>query len=406
MRREPRVLPASRAESIAADALFEAGVRVAGVRTVSIEPRLSAAVTAVAATVDEETGAGASRVVYVDESSDPAAVWVHPDDPHLPALAAAAFPHALAVLLARMGLPAAVESVEIAAYRPTRRAVIRARVGAGTVYVKVVRPDRVASIARRHRDFAEAGLPVPAMHGWSPSGLLVLAPADGTPLEAVVAGVDPDAIVREVDRLRARIATVAGTPPPGRPSVAARADWYASRLARRVPALAGDLGRLADVARRAHARRGPEVTAHGDLHVGQLFVADDARTLTGLIDVDTAATTDPGVDGGAFLAHAQASAVLADHAGEAARADAFRALAAAAEASWVTPADRTDREHAIAHLLAQAMQAACARNDVEAATTLIAGARRLAPDGGIVGSGDHEGALTNPSPVPHPVTRA
>ncbi|MEI5584913.1 MULTISPECIES: hypothetical protein [unclassified Agromyces] len=401
MERDPMSASGSRAEAIAAEALAAAGAGVMSVSTLSVEPRGAAAVTAVAASLADD-GPDGSRIVYVDESSDPVAVWVHPDDPHLPALAAAAFPHAIAVLLARVGLPGTVTSIELVAYRPTRRAVIRADVGGRTVYVKVVRPDRVASIAERHRVFADAGLPVPAAHGWSPSGLVVLGPADGTPLESVVAEADADAIVREVDALRERIASVAGTPPPARPSVAARADWYADRLAARVPALAGRLDPLVAVARRASAAAVPGMTAHGDLHVGQLFVGDDARTITGLIDVDTAAATDPGVDGGAFLAHAAVSAELADRRGDPAAAAGFRALAHAAEAAWAGRADRTDGAHAVAHLLAQAMQAACARDDAEVAAALVDRARRLA---GEVARA-HEDALTDPSLAPHPVAGA
>lgn len=401
MTAEPTILLESSAEAIAAEALADAGATVTGVATVAIEPRGTSAVTAVAASLDGD-GPDASRVVYVDESSDPAAIWVHPDDPHLPALAAAAFPHALGVLLARVGVPGAVESVELVAYRPTRRAVVRASVAGRTVYVKVVRPDRVRSIAERHRAFAAAGVPVPAVRGWSPSGLLVLGPADGTPLESVVADVDAAAVVREVDRLRERIAAIAGTPPPARPSVASRADWYADRLAGRVPCLAHRLEPLVAVAKGADAASAPPVTVHGDLHAGQLFVADDGRSVTGLIDVDTAAASDRGIDSGAFLAHALASAALADRTGDVARAAGFRTLASAAEARWLSRRGRTDRAHAVGQLLAQAMQSACARDDLEGANLLVDAARRLASDAAAPARAVHEDPLTNPSPAPHP----
>lgn len=391
---------ASSAEAIAAAALAATGATVTAASTVAIEPRGSAAVTGVAVALAGE-GRDASRVVYVDESVDPAAIWVHPDDPQLPALAAAAFPHALGALLARVGVPGAVESVELVAYRPARRAVVRAVVDGRPVYVKVVRPDRAEPIAARHRAFARAGVPVPAVLGWSPSGLLVLAAADGAPLGSVVADVDAAAVVGAVDRLRRRIAAVAGTPPPARPSVASRADWYAGRLAERMPHLGERLGPLVAVAHATAAASVPPVTVHGDLHAGQLFVADDGRTITGLIDVDTAAAGDPGTDSGAFVAHALASAALAEGAGDAARAAGFRALAEAAEASWLTRVGRTDRGHAVGQLLAQAMQSACARDDVDGATLLIESALRLASSDASSAARADEGALTERSPVPH-----
>lgn len=400
MMQDRRPLATSSAEAIAAAALAGSGETVTAVSTVAVEPRGPGAVTGVAAALAGD-GPDASRVVYVDESVDPAAIWVHPEDPHLPALAAAAFPDALGVLLARVGVPGPVESVELVAYRPTRRAVIRAGVGGRTVYVKVVRPDRVESIAARHRAFADAGVPVPAVLGWAPAGLLVLAPADGVPLGDVVADVDAQAVVREVDRLRRRIAAIAGTPPTTRPSVASRADWYAARLVERMPHLAGRLRPLVAIAQGAAAASARTVTVHGDLHAGQLFVADDGRRLTGVIDVDTAASADPGVDSGAFVAHALASAGLAGGVGGAARAAGFRSLAEAAEDSWLTRPGGTDRAHAVGQLLAQAMQSACARDDVDGADLLVEAAVRLAPAEAPSAARAHEAPLMDRSRVPH-----
>ncbi|MGR0220212.1 phosphotransferase [Agromyces sp. ZXT2-6] len=390
-------LARSTAEEVAAAALAEAGETVVGMSTLAIEPRGAASVTAVAAALGGDA-TDASRVVYVDESVDPAAIWVHPDDPHLPALAAAAFPHAVGVLLARLGVPGAVESVELVAYRPTRRAVIRVGVGGSAVYVKIVRPDLVERIAGRHRAFAAAGVPVPPVLGWSPAGLLVLAAADGTPLDAVVAEADAEALVRELGALRGRIAAIEGIPPSARPSVASRAGWYASRLAERMPRLSGRLGPLVSAARRAAAASVTPMTVHGDLHAGQLFVGDDGRSITGLVDVDTAASADPGIDSGAFVAHALASVVLAGRSGDVSRATGFRALAAAAEASWLGRPEGTDHAHAVGHLLAQAMQSAFARDDPDGAVGLVDAAERLAAPRHPA----HEDPLTESSRPPHP----
>ncbi|MGZ8803915.1 MAG: hypothetical protein ACXWZG_01255, partial [Microbacterium sp.] len=59
-----------------------------------------------------------------DPAAPDARVWLHPADPHLPALAPAAFGHAAEALLARLGIVAR-ESPSLVAYRPGRRAVLR-----------------------------------------------------------------------------------------------------------------------------------------------------------------------------------------------------------------------------------------------------------------------------------------
>src|SRR5690606_30011203 len=57
-------------------------------------------------------------------SSGDARIWMHPADPHLPALAPVAFEHASEALLARLGI-ATSSAPQIIAYRPGRRAVLR-----------------------------------------------------------------------------------------------------------------------------------------------------------------------------------------------------------------------------------------------------------------------------------------
>jgi hypothetical protein len=394
-----RVRAASRTERVVADALAEAGARVLRLETLSVEPRGDAVVTGVAATIDGPPG-DRSRIVYVDETHEPVALWVHPDDPWLPGLGSAAYPHALAVLLGRLGLPDRVDRVDLVAYRPARRAVVRAVVGGAAVYVKVVRPERVESIARGHRALAEAGIPVPSLLGWSPSGLVVLAAARGTPLVDMVATIEADAAIRAVDDLRRRLAAV--TVPAGRPtgSVAARADWYAGRLAERLPWLAERLEPLVATARRAAHPEGPLATVHGDLHAGQVFLDDSGSGVVGLIDVDTAGPGAPGVDVGAFVAHAHASSVLsAGGGGDAGRAEGFRRLAAAGEHAWLTEAPGSPADgagQAVGQLLAQAMQTAVARDDPDGAEHLVRVAERIATAGAA-----GEDPLIPDSPAPH-----
>src|SRR5690606_23025947 len=74
-------------------------------------------------------------------------------------------------------------------------------------------------------------------------------------------------------------------------------------------------------------------TVHGDLHVGQLFVAeDDASVISGVIDIDTCGLGDPADDEAAFMGHLVASLVLSR--ADAERSAGFRRLLDAAAGRW------------------------------------------------------------------------
>lgn len=247
--------------------------------------------------VQAETGMSTGE----DPAHPDARIWLHPTDPHLPALAAAAFGHSAAALLARLGMTATGD-IAMIGYRPGRRAVLRVATDAGSVWIKVVRPSRVDRLVSAHRACADGGLPVPTLLGWAPEGLIVLDAATGTP--AAEMPWQPEQLLDEVDALRARIARV----PWGMPakSIADRLDWYA-----------GHAGDDADAARLVRGVRAllagaphvPRVIVHGDLHFGQLFL-DEVHRLSGVIDVDTFGVGVPAEDSAAFIAHAITSARL------------------------------------------------------------------------------------------------
>lgn len=253
--------------------------------------------------VASETG------LVLTEGDDVAArIWLHPADPHLPALAPAAFGHAAASLVARLGRQ--VGGVpSLVGYRPGRRAVLRAPTDTGAVWIKVVRPSRVRRIVETHTTLQAAGLPLPAMLGWSPEGLIVLASATGVPATDVEWR--PARLLDAVDDLRRRLAAVRFEHPVR--GVGGRLDWYAERLTGHPeinPARA-----LALISRaRAGLEAGPSspeapTGVHGDLHYGQLFLSGEDQ-ISGLIDVDTAGYGDPDEDAAAFRSHAIASALL------------------------------------------------------------------------------------------------
>lgn len=257
--------------------------------------------------VDVETG-----LALGDPSAPEARVWLHPADPHLPALAAAAFGHAAEALLARLGIVALASPVLIA-YRPGRRAVLRIPTTEGDTWIKVVRPSRVERIVELHRVLSAGGVPVPAVRGWAPDGLIVIDDARGSAAPDVEW--DPERLLDAVDDVRARLAHVrldeAGALGWAAAGAARRLPWYRERLEagpvgeleRRATSVVTELVRSFPLAGR------PLTTVHGDLHFGQLFLGEQGA-VTSVIDVDTAGVGDPSEDAAAFIAHAIASALL------------------------------------------------------------------------------------------------
>ncbi|WP_159500373.1 phosphotransferase [Microbacterium sp. 18062] len=279
--------------------------------------------------------------------ADHARVWLHPADPHLPALAPIAFGSAAAALLDRIGVHT-TGPVRLVAYRPARRAVAAVPTDEGTLWAKVVPPDRVERIAGLHETLRAAGLPVPAVRCWAPDGLIVLENAAGR--AATEIGWRPGPLAAAVDALRERLATVATGMPP-RAGIDARLDWYEGRLVRAAPAWADTVRRVADAARTAAPADRPQ-TVHGDLHLGQLFLDDRAR-IVGLVDLDTVAPGDAADDEAAFIGHAIASAGLTPDAGAAGR---MRRLAAGLQARW--GGHPRTRSLTLVHLLGHALTAA------------------------------------------------
>ncbi|GAA1916438.1 hypothetical protein GCM10009775_06120 [Microbacterium aoyamense] len=232
-------------------------------------------------------------------------VWLHPADPHLPALAPVAFSHAAQSLLARLGFDD-VGAPALVVYRAGRRAVLRVPTRLGDTWVKAVPPDRVVAIVETHERLADAGIPVPALRGWSAEGLIVWDAASGVPAASVAW--EPGALLDEVDALRARIAQVP-LEHRARTGLARRLVWYADRLEGVLPPDGAAIA--AGVVERARAtwEDGTPASIHGDLHFGQLFLDEEMR-ISSVIDVDTAGRGAPSEDAAAFAAHAISSAML------------------------------------------------------------------------------------------------
>ncbi|MFE7405551.1 aminoglycoside phosphotransferase family protein [Isoptericola sp. NPDC057559] len=244
-------------------------------------------------------------VVRLDDGGRSLHVWRHPHDPALPGLAAGSTPAGVRERLRAAGVDAEVLALETVTYRPLRRAVLRARTTAGTVYVKVVRPSRADALVRRHVLLAGAdGVVAPRVLGGPEApgdGVVLLTEVPGasvadllarTPAAGRADCLDPAEVLRVARGLPA-----AGVSLPPRAPWADRLDHYLGALA----ALHGaDPGRLARLGARIGAvvdarDPGPVVTTHGDLHAANLLLdpassapgAGRPARVRGLLDADT-----------------------------------------------------------------------------------------------------------------------
>jgi hypothetical protein len=239
-------------------------------------------------------------------------VWRWPQDPALPALAAAADPHRLAETLRAAGLPRdSLPRVRVRAYRPGRRAVLEISGGGPRLYAKIVRPSAVEVLRRRHELLAPH-LPVPPLLMATQDGLLVLPELPGTPVRTLLDGdgplPPPAALDALLDALPGGLLGL-----PGRRTHLQRARHFATVLAltaitdpeggARLDALEAGLTGL-------DPGEHPTVPVHGDFYEAQLLA--DAGAVTGLLDVDTAGPGHRIDEWATLLAHLS---VLALHAG-------------------------------------------------------------------------------------------
>lgn len=234
-----------------------------------------------------------------------ASVWRWPFDPLVPGLEGAVTPGRSDELLGPwVGAGAALEVV---AYRPTERAVVRATGGDGRrVYLKVVRPGDVEALVARHERLLAGGLPVPEVLAVSAEeGVVVLAERPGTTFrdrikQDLPGWPSPESLGTVVDRLRA----LDPSGLPARPGRVVDALGHAQLLAAVAPELSERLAALCDRFRAAvpavSERSGALV--HGDLHEGQLVVDEDGA-ITGLLDVDDVGTGDPVDDLATVIGH-------------------------------------------------------------------------------------------------------
>jgi len=297
-----------------------------------------------------------------DDSGQTMDVWLYPRDPRLPALAAAVFPAAAAVLLERLGLDATGLSLEIVSYRPGKRAVVRMTTASGTLYLKVVKPEAADLIRSRHKLWQFHGLPVPGVRASASDGIVALDILPGVEaIDFLPDLADGDAFLDALDRLVARINSVPSET-PARASLVARLGWYRRRLEVVAPEGRDDLERSRGLIAEHYARGGPppRVTVHGDLHLGQVFVDPlNPMEIVGVLDIDTAGLGDPADDAAALVAHLLVTAEHRDGRGEPRFALAARSLADRSRRRWARAGDPGFSARATAitatHLLGHAL---------------------------------------------------
>jgi len=231
-------------------------------------------------------------------------VWRWPFDPLLIGLGAMVTPGSAAQRLESwVRGPIALEVV---AYRPTERAVVRVTGADGVVrYVKVLPPRSVAAVVERHERLREAGIPVPVILAADEAeGWLVMEELAGDTLRLRLKNHRPPwPSAPAFDELLSSLrSTVLPSATPVRPRTLdgiGHAAMLTTVLPDQSPRLERLQAVLAPAADRAAERSGP--TVHGDLYEAQLIV--EGQRFTGLLDVDDVGPGDPLDDLATVLGH-------------------------------------------------------------------------------------------------------
>ena len=218
-------------------------------------------------------------------------VWRHPADPRLPGLAPACDPATVLDWLAAAE-PRLREArslhLDLLAYRPLRRAVLRATADGEHFYLKVMRPGYDDRLATRQELLADADLTVPLLARPAP-GVLISPGIPGRSLAHRLVEWQhgrgklpaPGDLTALLDRLPPATLSL-----PKRSSWSENLDFHAATARQQLPAEAGRIdalaGTVADVL--GEGRHGPVVATHGDFYEANIFV--DGTTLR-FIDIDS-----------------------------------------------------------------------------------------------------------------------
>lgn len=236
-------------------------------------------------------------------------VWRWPFDPVVTGLTDAVTASTATDLLA--GLASGRVRLEVLAYRPTQRAVVRAVDDSGRVfYIKALPPAAVDELVDRHRRLLDSGVPVPTILRSDPArGLIVMRELAGPTIRERIkadhAHFPPAEEYEAVYNALTGVVLPEARPVDGRAATALR---HAQMLATVLPVERHRLRRLSDIlgpaAERAARRSGP--TIHGDLYEAQLITGRGSRRthrIVGVLDLDDAGPGDPLDDRATVIAH-------------------------------------------------------------------------------------------------------
>jgi hypothetical protein len=262
------------------------------------------------AAVERPSGRPLTPTVTVEcRAGEPSALWVFPDDPALPGLAAAVDGR---VVRRRLRPRPPQFLVEPLRYRPRRRAVLRYRVGDQTVlFGKVLPPGRGRRLLTLAHVLRPGGLRLALPWGRIAPGALVLPDLPGISLRTLLLAGGPVPAPDRVAGLPAELHQLcrpALSPATGdRPTIRRRVDAgtalsAAQVVARLLPELGCAAGRLAEavVACAEEAEPPEEWIVHGDLYENQVLVDGESF---GLLDLDDLGPGDPLLDAANFSAH-------------------------------------------------------------------------------------------------------
>lgn len=243
-------------------------------------------------------GGRATGTFAVESVDSTVEMWVVPDDPHLPGLSSALDRSAVSRLLAGLGHHGGVRRCRLRSYRPGRRGVVEVEADAASIFLKVVRPDRVEALHRRHRLLTDH-MRVPDSLGFDADlGILALQALSGPDLRRALRS---DGQVLPQAQEIARLLTSLPEPPSGWMSGSPidHLERVVDLLRHLVPEEARRLGFMVEAIR---GRVGDAlVPIHGDFHEAQVVAVSDGRL--GLIDVDGYGWGSPVADPATMLGH-------------------------------------------------------------------------------------------------------
>jgi hypothetical protein len=226
------------------------------------------------------------------------AVWRFPYDPFLPGLAPATDPDQIRGVLEQLGVTTEQVRLSTRAYRPGRRAVIEVVSPQARIFLKVLRPSRIADLQRIHGAMA-GSVPVPHSLGWSEDlGLVAMQAMRGRTLrKALESGTKR---LPEAAQLRSLLELLPTD--PAAPAVTGprrHATSHAALLKAVTPQFVSRIDAIVDAV--AGEPDEPTVAVHGDFHTSQVLVK--GAEIVGLIDVDTVGVGYRSDDYGSILGH-------------------------------------------------------------------------------------------------------